>query len=73
MRIAIVAPGGVGGNFGGLLAKSGEDVMALARGAHLAAIKAGGLRGPMRHLNPRTFVSLDTCPGYARKLHIARD
>lgn len=44
MRIAIVAPGGVGGYFGGLLAKSGEDVAALARGAHLAAIEAQGLR-----------------------------
>jgi len=44
MRIAIVAPGGVGGYFGGLLAKSGEDVAALARGAHLAAIRANGLR-----------------------------
>ena len=44
MRIAIVAPGGVGGYFGGLLAKSGESVAALARGAHLAAIRANGLR-----------------------------
>jgi 2-dehydropantoate 2-reductase len=44
MRIAIVAPGGVGGYFGGLLAKSGEDVAALARGAHLAAIRQSGLR-----------------------------
>jgi 2-dehydropantoate 2-reductase len=44
MRIAIVAPGGVGGYFGGLLAKSGENVVALARGAHLAAIQAKGLR-----------------------------
>lgn len=44
MRIAIVAPGGVGGYFGGLLARSGEDVVALARGTHLAAIQANGLR-----------------------------
>jgi 2-dehydropantoate 2-reductase len=44
MRITIVAPGGVGGYFGGLLAKAGEDVAALARGAHLAAIKQHGLR-----------------------------
>ena len=44
MRIAIVAPGGVGGYFGGLLAKAGEDVVALARGAHLAAIQQNGLR-----------------------------
>lgn len=44
MRFAIVAPGGVGGYFGGLLAVAGEEVSALARGAHLAAIRAGGLR-----------------------------
>src|SRR4051794_2461784 len=44
MRIAIVAPGGVGGYFGGLLAKSGEKVVVLARGAHLAAIRNAGLR-----------------------------
>lgn len=44
MRIAIVAPGGVGGYFGGLLSMAGEEVVALARGAHLAAIKAQGLR-----------------------------
>jgi 2-dehydropantoate 2-reductase len=44
MRIAIVAPGGVGGYFGGLLAVAGEEVSALARGAHLGAIRAGGLR-----------------------------
>ena len=44
MRIVIVAPGAVGGYFGGLLAKAGEIVGALARGAHLAAIREGGLR-----------------------------
>jgi 2-dehydropantoate 2-reductase len=44
MRIAIVAPGGVGGYFGGLLAKAGEEIVALARGAHLAAIRQNGLR-----------------------------
>jgi 2-dehydropantoate 2-reductase len=44
MRIAIVAPGGVGGYFGALLTKAGEDVVALARGAHLAAIRQNGLR-----------------------------
>ena len=44
MRIVIVAPGAVGGYFGGLLAKAGENVGALARGAHLAAIREGGLR-----------------------------
>ena len=44
MRIAIVSPGGVGGYYGGMLAKAGHQVSALARGAHLAAIQANGLR-----------------------------
>jgi 2-dehydropantoate 2-reductase len=44
MRIAIVGAGGVGGSFGGFLAKSGENVALLARGDHLAAIRADGLR-----------------------------
>lgn len=44
MRIAIVSPGGVGGYFGGLLAVAGEEIVAVARGAHLAALRAGGLR-----------------------------
>ena len=44
MRIAIVAAGAVGGYFGGLLAKAGEDVVALARGAYLTAIRKQGLQ-----------------------------
>lgn len=43
MRIAIVGAGGVGGLLAGLLARSGTDVGLVARGAHLAAIRAGGL------------------------------
>jgi 2-dehydropantoate 2-reductase len=44
MRIAIFGTGGVGGYFGGRLAQAGEDVTFIARGEHLRAIKAGGLR-----------------------------
>ena len=44
MRIAIVGSGGVGGYFGGRLAASGADVTFLARGAHLDAMRARGLR-----------------------------
>lgn len=44
MRFAIVGSGGVGGYFGGLLAKSGEDVTFIARGAHLEAIRRHGLQ-----------------------------
>ena len=44
MRIAVMGSGGIGGYFGGLLAKAGADVTLIARGAHLAAIRAGGLK-----------------------------
>src|SRR5713101_8164317 len=44
MKIAIVGSGGVGGYFGGRLAASGADVTFLARGAHLDALRARGLR-----------------------------
>ncbi len=44
MSIAIFGTGGVGGYFGGRLAEAGEPVTFIARGAHLAAIKARGLR-----------------------------
>jgi 2-dehydropantoate 2-reductase len=44
MRIAVMAAGAVGGYFGARLAAAGEGVSLIARGAHLAAIKAHGLR-----------------------------
>jgi len=44
MRIAVFGAGGVGGYFGGRLAQSGQDVSFIARGAHLDAIKANGLK-----------------------------
>lgn len=44
MRIAVVGAGGVGGGFGAALAKAGADVVFIARGDHLAAMKEKGLR-----------------------------
>lgn len=44
MRFAIIGTGGVGGYFGGLLARDGEDVTFIARGEHLAAIRERGLQ-----------------------------
>jgi len=44
MKIAVVGSGGVGGYFGGLLARDEHDVAFLARGPHLRAIRARGLR-----------------------------
>ena len=44
MRVAVFGTGGVGGYFGGRLAQAGEDVIFIARGAHLQAIRSEGLR-----------------------------
>jgi 2-dehydropantoate 2-reductase len=44
MRIVVFGTGGVGGYFGGRLAQAGEDVTFVARGEHLRAIKANGLK-----------------------------
>ena len=43
MRFAILGSGAVGGYFGAKLAKSGQDVTFIARGAHLEAMRAKGL------------------------------
>ena len=44
LRIAIVGAGGIGGPLGASLATAGQDVSFIARGAHLAAMQASGLR-----------------------------
>ncbi|CAI8052539.1 2-dehydropantoate 2-reductase [Geodia barretti] len=44
MDIAVMGAGGVGGYFGGLLARAGHNVTFIARGPHLEAIQRGGLR-----------------------------
>ena len=42
MRVAVIGAGGVGGYFGGLLARAGHDVIFVARGAHLLAMQQRG-------------------------------
>jgi 2-dehydropantoate 2-reductase len=44
MRFAILGSGAVGGYFGAKLAKSGQPVTFIARGAHLEAIRSKGLQ-----------------------------
>lgn len=44
MRIAIYGAGGAGGYFGARLARAGDDVVFIARGEHLHAIRSDGLR-----------------------------
>ena len=44
MRIAVFGTGGAGGYFGAQLSRAGEDVVFIARGEHLQAIRRDGLR-----------------------------
>lgn len=55
MRIAVMGAGGVGGYFGAQLARAGHDVVFVARGRHLAALREHGLTvdsavGPVQSL-----------------------
>lgn len=43
MRIAVMGAGSTGGYFGGMLARGGNDVALIARGANLEAIRSKGL------------------------------
>jgi len=44
VKIAVIGAGGVGGYFGAQLAAGGADVTFIARGRHLEAVRAHGLR-----------------------------
>jgi 2-dehydropantoate 2-reductase len=44
MRIVIFGTGGAGGYFGAQLSRAGQDVVFIARGEHLNAIRSHGLR-----------------------------
>jgi 2-dehydropantoate 2-reductase len=43
MKIAILGAGGIGGYYGGMLARAGHDVHLLARGTNLSALREKGL------------------------------
>ncbi len=62
MRIAVVGAGGVGGYFGARLVQAGEDVVFIARGAQLAALRTRGLSIE----SPRGDVSLGPQPATDR-------
>lgn len=44
MKYAVIGAGGTGGGIGGFLARAGKDVTLIARGRHLACMRANGLR-----------------------------
>lgn len=60
MRVLVMGSGGVGGYFGGLLARSGNEVVFTGRGAHLDAMKSKGLtvidRGESSKISPTVAV-----------------
>jgi 2-dehydropantoate 2-reductase len=60
MRIAVMGAGGTGGFFGGLLARAGEDVTFIARGANLDAIRRHGLTVRSRLLGDFTVAAKAT-------------
>ena len=49
MRIAVMGAGGVGGYFGGVLARADHEVVVIARGEHLKAIQNRGLKVQSHH------------------------
>ena len=57
MRVGIAGAGGVGGLIGGFLARQGTEIALLARGAHLDALRARGLRfeGTLGEFTVRDF------------------
>ncbi len=58
MKIAVMGAGGVGGYFGGLLARAGHDLTFVARGAHRQAMQQNGLR--VESANDGTFTVMST-------------
>ena len=44
MRVAVMGAGSIGGYFGGMLARAGNDVTLIARGDHLRSVLSDGLR-----------------------------
>jgi 2-dehydropantoate 2-reductase len=70
MRYVILGAGAVGGTMGGLLHRAGRDVVLIARGPHLAAMRAGGLR--LR--TPDEDLTIDVpVAGSADEAGVARD
>ncbi len=61
MRVLVMGAGGVGGYYGGLLARAGHEVTFVARGAHLAALQERGLevrtQGQTIRIQPATAVA----------------
>ena len=71
MRIAILGAGGVGGYYGGLLARAGHPVAMLARGAHLAALRQRGIEVRMPGETFTAAVAATDDPGQLGDVELA--
>lgn len=60
MRIAVIGVGGLGGYYGGLLARAGHEVAFVARGVHLAALREKGLEVKSVHGDFRVTAAIAT-------------
>lgn len=68
MKIAVMGAGALGGYFGARLALAGHEVWFVARGAHLAAMQAGGLRV----LSPKGDLELNPVKAVADPADVGR-
>ena len=55
MRVAVMGTGGIGGYYGGMLARAGEEVTFIARGAHLETMQDRGLTVKTTHVGEFTL------------------
>ncbi|MCL4746783.1 MAG: 2-dehydropantoate 2-reductase [Burkholderiaceae bacterium] len=67
MRIAVIGAGAVGGYFGAMLARAGHEVIFVARGAQLAALRERGLllTGPRGDFEVKNCIATDDPAGLA--------
>ncbi|HEY0419273.1 MAG TPA: 2-dehydropantoate 2-reductase N-terminal domain-containing protein, partial [Acetobacteraceae bacterium] len=61
MKVAVFGAGAIGGHLAARLAEGGAEVSVVARGDHLAAMQANGLRitAPDRRLHARIRATAD--------------
>jgi 2-dehydropantoate 2-reductase len=60
MKFAVLGAGAVGCYFGGMLARAGHEVVLIGRPAHVAAIRAEGLRMQTRSFDERVKIGAST-------------
>ena len=63
MKICIFGAGAIGGYMGAKLAEAGADVSLVARGPHLAAMRAQGLPRTESRIEPARRPPLKPIPG----------